>query len=132
MGSPGVPLYANAEAARGIDFSVERAPFACDVLDPRLLRVVAGKSTEKHRHPHESLLYVLSGRGRVQVDRSSVEVEPGDLVFVPRWATHQSHSTGDSELTILALTDFGLTDKAYLGNHLRATRLKGTQAPRRV
>lgn len=132
VGAPGLPLYANAEAARGIEFSVERAPFACEVLDPRVLRVVAGKSTERHRHPHESLLYVISGRGRVHVDQTSVEVEPGDLVFVPRWAIHQSHSTGDTELTILALTDFGLTDRAYVGNQLRGTRLKGTQAPRRV
>ena len=131
VGAPGRPLYANADARQGIDFSVERAPLPTDVLDARLLHVAAGHSTEKHRHPHESLLYVLSGRGRVQLNQASVEVEPGDLVLVPRWATHQSHSTGESELTVLALTDFGLTEKAYVGNHLRPTRLKGTQAPRR-
>lgn len=130
VGAPALPLYENADARLGIDFSVERVPFKTDVCDARVLRVAAHQSNERHKHPHESLLYVVSGRGRMQVNRSSVEVEPGDLVFVPRWATHQSHNTGDAELTILAVTDYGLTEKTYVGNQLRATRLKGTQAPR--
>jgi len=130
VGAPGLPLYQNADARLGIDFSVERVPFKTDVFDTRVLRVAARQSTEKHKHPHESLLYVVSGQGRVQVDQASIEVEPGDLVFVPRWAMHQSHSTGDGGLTILALTDFGLTEKAYVGNHLKTTRLKGAQAQR--
>jgi pyrroloquinoline quinone (PQQ) biosynthesis protein C/quercetin dioxygenase-like cupin family protein len=131
VGSAALPLYANADAGRGIEFTVERAPFKSEVFDTRLLRVSAGRTNEKHRHPHESLLYVLSGRGQVTVNQTSIDVEPGDLVFVPRWAIHQSHNTGDEELTILALTDFGLTEKAYVGNHLRSTRLKGVQAARR-
>ncbi len=31
---------------------------------------------------------------------------------------------------ILALTDFGLTEQAFLGDHVRTTRLKGVQAAR--
>ena len=131
LGTPALPLYENVDPQQGIGFSVERLPFKTDVLDPRVLRVAARSSSEKHRHPHESLLYVVSGRGRVHVNQRAVDVEPGDLVFVARWATHQSHNTGDGELTILALTDFGLTEQAYVGDHLATTRLKGSQAPRR-
>ncbi len=130
VGAPGLPLYANADAGRGIDFSVERAPFKADVFDTRLLRVAPRQSNERHKHPHESLLYVIKGRGRVHVNQASVDVGPGDLVFVPRWAMHQSHNTGDAELTILALTDYGLTEQAYVGNQLKTTRLKATQATR--
>jgi quercetin dioxygenase-like cupin family protein len=130
VGGPALPLYANADAERGIDFSVERAPFKTDVFDTRLLRVGPRRSNERHKHPHESLLYVVSGQGRVQVNQTSVDVGPGDLVFVPRWAMHQSHNVGDDELTILALTDYGLTEQAYVGNHLKTTRLKGTQTTR--
>jgi hypothetical protein len=43
---------------------------------------------------------------------------------------HQSVSTSDEELVILAITDFGLTEQAYIGDHLRTTRLKGSQVPR--
>jgi pyrroloquinoline quinone (PQQ) biosynthesis protein C/quercetin dioxygenase-like cupin family protein len=130
VGAAGVPLYANEDAQRGIEFTVDRAPFKTEVFDTRLLRVAPRKSNEKHKHPHESLLYVLSGRGRVTVNQTAVEVEPGDLVFVPRWALHQTQNIGDGELTILALTDFGLTERAYVGNALKTTRLKGVEAPR--
>jgi pyrroloquinoline quinone (PQQ) biosynthesis protein C/mannose-6-phosphate isomerase-like protein (cupin superfamily) len=129
VGAPGLPLYENERADLGIHFSVERVPFNTDVFDARVLRVAVGSSTEKHKHPHESLLYVVSGHGKVEVNRGSFDVEAGDLVFVPRWAVHQSHSTGE-ELLVLAITDFGLTERAFVGNHLKVTRLKETQAPR--
>ncbi len=110
---------------------MERAPFAAEVLDTRMLRVAPHRCNERHRHPHESVFYVIQGRGRVHVNEAAVDVGPGDLVFVPRWAVHQSHNTADEELVILAVTDFGLTEQAYVGNHLATTRLQGTQAPRR-
>jgi mannose-6-phosphate isomerase-like protein (cupin superfamily)/pyrroloquinoline quinone (PQQ) biosynthesis protein C len=128
--APALPLYANAEERLGIAFEVDRVPFESDVLDTRVLRVAPERSNELHKHPHESVFYVIAGRGRVRVNGSSVDVGPGDMVFVPRWATHQSHNTGDEDLVILAVTDFGLTERAYVGDHLETTRLRGTQAPR--
>ena len=130
VGAPALPLYANTDGKLGIGFSVERIPFKTDVFDARVLRVDPGKTSERHKHPHESLLYVVSGKGRVHVNHAVFEVEPGDLVFVARWALHQSESTGEGPLTVLALTDFGLTEKAYVGNPMKTTRLKGAQAPR--
>lgn len=126
----GSPLYHNSDESLGIEFSVERVPFATEVFDVRLLRVAARKGNERHRHPHESVFHVIQGRGRVFVDNLSVDVEPGDIVFVPRWAQHRSESTSDEDLVILALTDFGLTERAFVGDHLSTTRRKGTQAPR--
>lgn len=128
-GDRGAPLYANVNDRLGVEFSVERVPFKSDVLDARLLRVAPHRNNERHRHPHESIFHVIAGRGRVTVNQASFEVGPGDMVFIPRWATHQSQSTSDEGLLILALTDFGLTDRAFIGDHLRTTRLKGTQAP---
>jgi pyrroloquinoline quinone (PQQ) biosynthesis protein C/mannose-6-phosphate isomerase-like protein (cupin superfamily) len=130
VGAGALPLYANEDTDRGIEFSVGRAPFKSEVFDTRVLRVAAHKSNEKHKHPHESLLFVLSGRGRVTVNQTTVDVEAGDLVFVPRWALHQSHNTGDAELTFLALTDFGLTMRAYVGNAVKTTRMRGAEAAR--
>jgi pyrroloquinoline quinone (PQQ) biosynthesis protein C/mannose-6-phosphate isomerase-like protein (cupin superfamily) len=130
VGAPALPLYQNVDSRIGVGFWVERLPFKCDVFDPRVLRIAPRRSNERHKHPHESLLYVVSGQGRVQVNQETFDVEEGDVVFVPRWAMHQSHNTGQGELLILAITDFGLTEKAYVGDHLKPTRLKGTQAPR--
>jgi quercetin dioxygenase-like cupin family protein/pyrroloquinoline quinone (PQQ) biosynthesis protein C len=129
-GSASLPLYGNVSDRLNIDFSVERVPFAADVFDARVLRIAPHKNNERHKHPHESIFYVISGKGKVTVNRTTVDVEPGDLVFVPRWSLHQSVSTSDEDLVILAITDFGLTEAAYIGDHLRTTRLKGAQVPR--
>lgn len=129
-GASGAPLYGNSNERLGIEFSVERVPFASEVFDTRVLRVAPGKSNERHKHPHESLFHVISGSGRVHVNKASFEVGPGDVVFIPRWALHQSQCTSDEPLVILALTDFGLTERAFIGDHLRTTRMKGTQAAR--
>ena len=129
-GALGVPLYGNVNERLGIDFSVERVPFASEVFDTRVLRVAPRRNNERHKHPHESVFHVIRGHGKVQVNRASVEVGPGDVVFIPRWAVHQTFNTAGEELVILALTDFGLTEKAFLGDAVKTTRLKGTQAPR--
>ncbi|APR83215.1 Hypothetical protein A7982_08564 [Minicystis rosea] len=129
-GAAGTPLYGNVNERLGIEFSVERVPFTSEVFDTRILRIAPRKNNERHKHPHESLFHVISGRGRVHVNKSSVEVGPGDVVFIPRWAMHQSVNTSDEELVILALTDFALTEQAFLGDHVRTTRLKGVQTAR--
>jgi pyrroloquinoline quinone (PQQ) biosynthesis protein C/quercetin dioxygenase-like cupin family protein len=128
-GAAGAPLYENREGSH-LDFTVERVPFRSEVFDTRILRIPPRKANERHAHPHESVFHVMTGRGRVQVNQSTVEVGPGDLVFVPRWAQHQTTNISDEPLVILALTDFGLTEQVFVGDHLRTTRLKGAQAPR--
>ena|ERR1700678_1104862 len=40
---------------------------------------------------------------------SNIPVEAGDMVYVPRWARHQTKNTGDSELKFFAVTDYGFT-----------------------
>ena len=106
-----------------IDFSVDRLPFAPEVLDPRIVRIPAGKYNEKHRHAHETVFYIIEGSGRVLINEAAIEVAPGDIVFVPRWAMHQSQNLGETEMTILAVTDYGLTGNAYIGSYLKTARM---------
>jgi pyrroloquinoline quinone (PQQ) biosynthesis protein C/mannose-6-phosphate isomerase-like protein (cupin superfamily) len=126
----GEMLYSNLNERLNIDFAVERVPFKADVFDTRILRIAAHKNNELHKHPHESIFYVISGEGKVHVNNVVIDIKPGDIVFVPRWAMHQSHNTTDAELLILALTDFSLTERIFVGNHLTSTRMKGAQAAR--
>jgi quercetin dioxygenase-like cupin family protein/pyrroloquinoline quinone (PQQ) biosynthesis protein C len=125
-------LYQNDNPRLGIEFTVQRVPFAAEVMDTRLVRIPPRKNNERHKHPHESIFYVVQGQGRLQVDSTHIDLQAGDLAFVPRWAVHQTHNTGDGDLVIVAITDFYLTDAAYLGNHLADTRQSGTQALREV
>lgn len=120
----GVAMYQNRESHLNVDFTVDRLSFpSSQVLDPRILRIPAGRNNEKHRHAHETIFYIIQGHGMVLIDHELIAVNSGDTIFVPRWCVHQSQNTGDVEMRILAITDFGLTSKV-LGNYDHKTRLK--------
>lgn len=117
--------YANREAKRGIEFSVEDNPFvAAEVLDPRLVRIAPGACNEKHRHAHESLFVVLEGVAEIQIGGQTLGLERGAVAFVPRWVVHQTRNPSAVQpLVLLAITDFGLTS-TVLGDYDSRTRLR--------
>lgn len=109
-------LYANEVEKLNVKFTVDRLPLQAEVLDPRMVRIPPGKFNEKHKHAHETLILIIRGSGRVLVDERTFPVQPGDTVLVPRWALHQTQNTGDNEMQFLAVTDFNLSRRAYLGD----------------
>nr|HEX4316734.1 iron-containing redox enzyme family protein [Kofleriaceae bacterium] len=109
-------LYANEVDKLNVKFTVERLPLAASVLDPRMVRIPAGKYNEKHKHAHETLIHVLEGSGQVVVDDRVFAVKVGDTVLVPRWALHQTQNTGPVEMRFLAVTDFHFTERAFVGD----------------
>ena len=110
------PLYANEVDKLNIKFTVERLPLASEVLDPRMVRIPPGKYNEKHKHAHETVLHFLAGAGNVLVDDRVLPIKAGDTVLVPRWALHQTQNTSDVEMQFFAVTDFKLSNTAYLGD----------------
>jgi pyrroloquinoline quinone (PQQ) biosynthesis protein C/quercetin dioxygenase-like cupin family protein len=130
-GGTTAPLYANEVAKLNVEFTVERLPLAAEVLDPRMVRIPAGKYNEKHKHAHETLIHILDGSGRVIVDDRALEVTAGDSVLVPRWAMHQTQNTGATEMRFLAVTDFNLSQRAYLGDPTDYRMHADTDAKRR-
>jgi len=115
-GSDTVAMYANEVEKLNIKFTVERLPLAAEVLDPRMVRIPAGKFNEKHKHAHETVIHVLEGSGRVLVDDRAFAVSPGDTVLVPRWALHQTQNLSATELRFLAVTDYAFSQRAFLGD----------------
>src|SRR5262249_7790639 len=109
-------LYANKHDKLDIEFYVDRLPLAAEVLDPRMVRIPPGKCNEHHKHAHETLIHILEGAGRVVIDDRRRRVQAGASVLVPRWAMHQTQNTGASVLRFLAVTDFRLSERAYLGD----------------
>jgi quercetin dioxygenase-like cupin family protein/pyrroloquinoline quinone (PQQ) biosynthesis protein C len=120
----GEALYTNTVERLNIQFAVERVPFGAEVLDPRLVHIPPGRCNERHKHAHESLFLVLCGEGRVRVGEAFLPVRPGDMVFVPRWVLHQTENHSDGEMVILAITDHGLTGKAFIGDYDRTARMR--------
>lgn len=56
-----------------------------------------GKSTNRHRHNYETIIYVLEGKGRTIVEDRVVEWEPGDAIYVPVWAWHHHENRSETE-----------------------------------
>lgn len=104
-------LYSNEEKTSQIKFRVDRVPVLSDVLDPRILVIPAGHKNEYHSHAHESLFYVIAGKGKVLIGDTSIEIQKNNIVYVPRWILHQTINTGSEDLKILAITDYGLTKR---------------------
>jgi pyrroloquinoline quinone (PQQ) biosynthesis protein C/quercetin dioxygenase-like cupin family protein len=109
-------MYANEVEKLNIKFTVGRLPLAAEVLDPRMVRIPAGKFNEKHKHAHETLIHILEGSGQVLVDDRVFPVEPGDTVLVPRWSLHQTQNLGATEMRFLAVTDFAFSQRAFIGD----------------
>lgn len=109
-------LYISRESGLSIEFVVERIPLGSDVLDARMIRIPAQKHSEEQGHAHETLLHVLRGWGAIVVGEKRFDVVSGDTVLVPRWSSHRVMNLGESELVSLAVTDFHLVDKAFIGD----------------
>jgi mannose-6-phosphate isomerase-like protein (cupin superfamily) len=121
--SSGTPMYSNINERLNIEFNVERFAFpGLQTMDPRLVRIPPGRNNERHRHAHESIFVILEGQGEVLIGDTRIPVRKGDVAFVPRWIFHQTSNTGEVDLVVLAITDFGFTS-AVLGNYDRRTRL---------
>jgi len=117
-------LYQNKVDALNIDFTVAILPFQMEVLDPRIVTVQPGKANEMHRHAHETVFIFLKGEGKVLVDDFENDVKAGDFAFIPRWCNHQTVNNSNEELVFLAVADFGLTGKSFVGNYMKTARMK--------
>lgn len=120
----GKELYRNTVEKLNVDFFVERLDFPLEVLDPRIVRVSANKNNELHKHAHETVFVFFKGSGQVLIDDVTVPVQPGSIVYIPRWAMHQSQNLSNEEMVFLAVADFGFTEKAFIGNYLKTARMK--------
>ncbi len=117
-------LYQNKVDALNIDFSVAVLPFQMEVLDPRIVTVPPGKANEMHRHAHETVFIFLKGKGKVIVDDFENDVKTGDFALIPRWCNHKTVNNSNEELVFLAVADFGLTGKSFVGNYMKTARMK--------
>jgi quercetin dioxygenase-like cupin family protein len=60
-----------------------------------------GAKHELHRHPHaEEVEYLVSGSGIAYVDDDSIELGPGEAVFVPKNAYHGFENTSDGDVVM--------------------------------
>jgi pyrroloquinoline quinone (PQQ) biosynthesis protein C/mannose-6-phosphate isomerase-like protein (cupin superfamily) len=119
---PIAPLYDNVDMSGDIAFQVQRVNLPADVFDARTVEIAAQKTNEHHRHAHETLMVVLDGRGEILVGNARLPAERGDVIYIPRWAMHQTRNTGNAPLRLLAVTDYNLTRRLFRDATARTPR----------
>lgn len=63
----------------------------------------AGGDSTADCHDQDEVMFVLSGRGSVDVGEERADVATGEVVVIPRNRQHVVHNSGDAMLTWLAL-----------------------------
>jgi mannose-6-phosphate isomerase-like protein (cupin superfamily) len=62
-----------------------------------------GQKLLGHVDPMEEIYIIQTGRGRMQVDRDTGDVKPGDAIHIPAGEFHELTNTGDEEMTLLVV-----------------------------
>jgi mannose-6-phosphate isomerase-like protein (cupin superfamily) len=79
-------------------------------LSAGLYMLAAGAVDTQEPHTEDEIYYVISGRGFIQVDQESRQVEAGSLVFVKARVEHRFHTITEDlrVLVIFAPAEFSV------------------------
>ena len=69
----------------------------------RHFTVSAGGHTPHHSHNYEHGIWIVGGRGSVEVNGEVREISAGDSLYVPANAEHQFRADQGAELTFLCM-----------------------------
>jgi quercetin dioxygenase-like cupin family protein len=73
----------------------------CERLEQRILRFEKGRSDERPLGPRQEILYVVAGRGELELDGERHRLEPDMGVFVARNETYAVEA--DEQLTLVSV-----------------------------
>jgi len=59
--------------------------------------IPAGQSSDMQRHHHETVHYVISGRGHSEIEDDSEAWAAGDFIYTPPWTWHRHYNDSASE-----------------------------------
>ena len=76
--------------------------------------IPAGLSTDMQRHHHETVHYVMGGRGHSEVEDETVTWSTGAAIYTPPWTWHR-HFNDDADAPVEFLTIEGSRLVAALG-----------------
>jgi mannose-6-phosphate isomerase-like protein (cupin superfamily) len=85
----------------------------CEYLEQRVIRFASGRSRERTLEGRHELLYVVAGRGALDLDGSRHALEPRTGVFIAPGETSAIENPGPEELlvvSVLATADEGIAE----------------------
>ena len=81
------------------EFGISRSSAGSSHLSMAYGVVPAGATSTRHSHPFETAVSVISGRARAYFglnDEESVDMEPGDFLYIPADLPHRTANIGDT------------------------------------
>ena len=69
----------------------------------RVFELSPGGYTPRHTHDWEHEIFVHSGKGVVLRGETKLEVDPGNVIFIPGGEDHQLRNAGDGIFTFVCL-----------------------------
>src|SRR5215207_2849424 len=91
------------QSDRGLirEFGVSAATSGTQHLSMAFGMVPARSKSKRHYHPFETSVYVISGQSRAYFganDERSVDVGPGDFLYIPAYMIHSTENIGDTPI----------------------------------
>ena len=86
------------------DTAGTRLTFQLEHLEQRVIRYAPGRSGEVTADGRHDLLYVVVGRGEVELEGDRHALEPGTAVFVAPGETYAVENPGPGELLVVAVS----------------------------
>jgi gentisate 1,2-dioxygenase len=59
--------------------------------------IPAGESSDMQRHYHETVHYVLAGRGHSEIEDETEDWATGDFIYTPPWTWHRHYNDSAAE-----------------------------------
>ncbi len=67
--------------------------------------VSVGQTTRRHCLQSCEVYYILSGQGRMSIDKQSYNVKASSLIYIPPRAVQCIENTGQEDLTFICIVD---------------------------
>ncbi|OOP56403.1 MAG: mannose-6-phosphate isomerase [Candidatus Brocadia carolinensis] len=67
--------------------------------------VKKGETSFRHKLKHSEVYYILEGKGMMHIDQESVEVRPGQAVYIPPNAVQCIKNIGYDDLKFLCIVE---------------------------
>lgn len=71
-----------------------------DSMNVGVTHIDTKMGTQYHKHVIDELIYIVSGRGKVIIDKYRYNLEPGMVIFFPKDVFHQVRNTGAETLNL--------------------------------
>jgi mannose-6-phosphate isomerase-like protein (cupin superfamily) len=86
------------------DTATTRLTFETEPLEQRVIRFAPGRSRERSSNGRHDLLYVVAGRGQLELDGERHRLEPGTGVFIAPGERYAVENPGPGELLVVAVS----------------------------